>query len=75
VIHFRYLRQKTDEEIYDELVIADGPGAVCPRRARRWVQAFAARRTELNDLPRSRRPRDFDNLEHMKELLNGNPYL
>jgi hypothetical protein len=37
--------------------------------------AFGAGRTELNDLPRSGRNRDLDNVTPIKELLNGSPDL
>jgi hypothetical protein len=54
VIHFLYLRQKADEEIYDRSVIAYRRAVVCPRAVRNWVKAFAAGRTDLNDLPKLR---------------------
>jgi hypothetical protein len=34
VIHFLHLRQKTDKEIYNELVIVYGPEVLCPMTVR-----------------------------------------
>jgi hypothetical protein len=72
-IHFLHLRQKTDKEIDDKLVIACGPAVPRARTMRNWVRAFEAGRTELNDLPRSGRRRDLDKVKRIKELLDGNP--
>jgi transposase len=75
VIHFFYLLNTPDEDILAQLETAYGEGIVNLKTVQRWTSKFRDKKTDLDDQPRSGRPRRDEELPRILTMIEENPYL
>jgi uncharacterized ferritin-like protein (DUF455 family) len=75
VIYFLWLRGASKEQMILQIKETYGDGVTHVRSVQRWTHDFAARRTELDALPRPGRPTDPENADRIWELLESKPYI
>jgi hypothetical protein len=71
VLHFLWFRGAFNEQIISQIKETYGDGTIDLRSVQQWSQDFAARRTELDALPRSGRPMDPENPDRIGVLLES----
>src|SRR6185369_15436943 len=69
---------KGADDIHKELVIAEGTKALSKRTINRWIEAFEAGQSSIEDAPRSGRPREAvtpSNVNIIEDLISNDPIL
>lgn len=69
---------KGADDIHKELVIAEGTKALSKRTIYRWIEAFEAGQSSVEDAPRSGRPREAVtplNVNIVEDLISNDPHI
>jgi transposase len=69
---------KGADDIHKELVIAEGTKALSKRTIYRWIEAFEAGQSSIEDAPRSGRPREAvtpSNVNIVEDLISNDPHI
>ena len=69
---------KGADDIHRELVTAEGSKALSKRTIYRWIEAFEAGQSSIEDAPRSGRPREAvtpSNINIIEDLINNDPHI
>ena len=69
---------KGADDVHKELVIAEGTKALSKRTIYRWIEAFEAGQSSIEDAPRSGRPREAvtpSNVNIVEDLISNDPHI
>src|SRR5688572_17154745 len=77
-IWVRWKNGKEATDIHQELVTAEGDKALSKRTIYRWIEAFEAGQSSIEDAPRSGRPREAitpSNVNIVENLIYSDPHI
>lgn len=75
VIHFLYLRGESNKDIHTQINDVYGESSIGIRTVQKWTKLFKEGKNDLNDEPRSGRPKRKDLHEQISSILSESPDL